>query len=381
MEGTTEKIATEQYVLAGGKRLRCGFTTGSAAAMAAQAAAAALETGKFPEYSKITTLKGFAAVSEVLFPEISGGRARCAIRKDAGDDPDATDGILIWAAARFSGEPEQTEVEIRGGRGIGKVTKGGLDQKKGEWAINSVPRKMIFDAVKSALKKPRRVEIEIGAEGGEEIAKRTFNPMLGIKGGISILGTTGVVEPMSESALVEAIFLEMRVIREEMGAEGTRKTLVVTPGNYGEDFIKNCPELADCPTVRCSNFLGKAIDFAVELGFEKVVFVGHAGKFVKVAAGVMNTHSHVADCRMETLAAHAALTCADRLDRSDYARILGAATVDAALDVLDETDSAETVCRSVVRAAKRKIAERIARDGGRLTFDFIMFTNGRGILG
>ncbi|MBR1713956.1 MAG: cobalamin biosynthesis protein CbiD [Treponema sp.] len=403
------KICTEQYIKSGGKNLRCGFTTGSAAAMATLAAAKAVMDGKFIEYARIATPKGWDAVSEVFGGTIlSENSAKCSIKKDAGDDPDATDGIEISSKVTIneinehrentesdSNEEDRIRIEICGGAGIGTVTKKGLDQGVGEHAINSVPRKMIKKAVIDAIeeaenagkcgeKKRYDVRVEISAANGEEIAKNTFNPVLGIKGGISILGTTGVVTPMSEEALVESIFVEMKVLKSNFKSNlknGGKDffPLIMTPGNFGSDFLKNFPELESAPVVHCSNFIGKAIDFAVELGFTHVMFVGHAGKFVKLAGGIMNTHSHNADCRMEIIASHAALTAFDKLTQTDFASIMDAATVDAAFDILDETDSTPTVSKSIMNAAMKHIARRSMN---KFSFAFLMFSNAanRGIL-
>lgn len=398
------KICTEQYIKSGGKNLRCGFTTGSAAAMATLASAKAVMDGKFIEYARITTPKGWDAVSEVLAGTIiSENCAKCSIKKDAGDDPDATDGIEISSKVTIEEREEsdrwdedRIRIEICGGAGIGTVTKKGLDQGVGERAINSVPRKMIKKAVIDAIeeaeseekngveKKSYDVRVEISAENGEEIAKNTFNPMLGIKGGISILGTTGVVTPMSEEALVGSIFVEMKVLKSNFKSNiknGGKDffPLIMTPGNFGSDFLKNFPELESAPVVHCSNFIGKAIDFAVELGFTHVMFVGHAGKFVKLAGGIMNTHSHNADCRMEIIASHAAITAFDKLTQTDIASIMDAATVDAAFDILDETDSTSTVSKSIMNAAMKHIARRSMN---KFSFSFLMFSNAanRGIL-
>ncbi len=383
-----EKICTEQYVESDGKRLRCGFTTGSAAAMATVAALGGILEGEFSEYVKITTPKGWSAVSEVLDGKIiSENSAIAAIKKDAGDDPDATDGIKIFSEVTVEKTDEKENgkcrIEITGGEGIGIVTKAGLDQPPGEYAINSVPRKMIEDEVRRTLGEHGGnffVKVKISAENGKEIAKNTFNPVLGIKDGISILGTTGVVMPMSEEALVDSIYVEMKFLRSNFKSSVSGVIpLIVTPGNFGNDFLQNFPELENAPIIRCSNYIGKAIDFACELGFTHVLFVGHAGKFVKIAGGIMNTHSHNADCRMEIIACHASLARFDSMTQTDIARIMNAATVDAALDILDESDSSAAVCKSIAKAAEKHIARR---SKGRFKFSFMMFSNtaGRGIL-
>ena len=373
----TEIIATEQYITSGTKRLRCGITTGSCAAISALASCEAILGGKFPEYAKVTVPKGWIARAEILEARIiSKTEAICAVQKDAGDDPDATDGILIYSKVKMDSDSSDS-IRIVGGIGIGKVTKPGLDQKPGEYAINSVPRKMIESAVKSVCEKygfHGGVEVAISAPDGVEIAKRTFNPMLGIQGGISILGTSGVVEPMSESALVEAIEVEIRVISESFGAEKIRP-LAITPGNFGTDFIKNYPDFKAIPVLKCSNFIGNAIDFAAAYGFTHVFLIGHAGKFVKLAGGIFNTHSHVADSRMEIIASNAAVCGAEPFD---IARILDAATVDAAFDILDESELSKIVAERIVKSAQKRVSLRVQ---GKYQFAFLTFTNERGILG
>ncbi len=398
-ESENEKICTKQYIKSGEKNLRCGFTTGSAAAMATLAATKAVLTGSFIQYAKIVTPKGWLAVSEVLDGSIvSENCAKCSIKKDAGDDPDATDGIKIWSEVTINkikkidkvndnnendiSEDDRIKIEISGGKGIGIVTKKGLDQAVGQHAINSVPRKMIRQAVIEAVGESGcyDVKVKISAEDGEKIAKNTFNPVLGIKDGISILGTTGVVTPMSEEALVESIFVEMKVLKNNFKSGiDNFFPLIITPGNFGSDFLKNFPELKEAPVVHCSNFIGKAIDFAVELGFTHVIFVGHAGKFVKIAGGIMDTHSHKADCRMEIIASHAALTSFDKLAQNDIAAIMDSATVDAAFDILDETGSTAAVCKSIAKSAMKHISRRSMN---KFSFAFTMFSNanGRGIL-
>lgn len=377
-----EKIATEQFIVSGTKKLRCGITTGSCGAMAALASTEAVLGGKFPEYVKITTPKGWIAKAEILEPKfISKNNAVCAVQKDAGDDPDATDGILIFAEAKILSEKtdsvSKSSVRITAGVGIGKITKSGLDQKVGEFAINSVPRKMIEESVESVCKKygfSGEIEIKLSCPEGVEIAKKTFNPILGIQGGISILGTTGVVEPMSETALIESLEVEIRVIAESLRGKAVRP-LVITPGNYGVDFIRKYPEIEKLPQLKCSNFIGNAIDLASLYDFTHVFFIGHAGKFVKLAGGIFNTHSHIADCRMEIIASHGALCGAEQFD---VARIFNCATVDAAFEILDESNATQMVVNSIVRSAQKRIAQKVQ---GKYKFGFLMFSNERGLLG
>ena len=251
----------DQYVVKDGKKLRMGYTTGSCAAAAAKAAAWMLLTGKPLETIRLLTPKGIPLELEVLERDISPDMARCAIRKDSGDDPDVTDKTLIFAEVRRTVEPG---VLIDGGPGVGRVTKRGLDQPVGNAAINSVPRQMIRENLEEVIRLTDwtgGLSVIISAPDGERLAKKTFNPRLGIVGGISILGTTGIVEPMSETALVETIHVELRQ-RRETGAD----YVLITPGNYGSDFIKGSLGLRDGKETQVSNFIGDGIDLCRELG-------------------------------------------------------------------------------------------------------------------
>ena len=263
---------------------------------------------------------------------------------------------------------------INGGRGVGRVTKPGLDQPVGSAAINSVPRKMILAAVESvcaACGYGGGLSVVIEAEGGEKIAQRTFNPQLGIVGGISILGTSGVVEPMSEQALLDTIALE---IRQAKAADPER--LILTPGSYGMDFLTaKLPELKEIPRAKCSNFIGDAIDMAVLEGFSQLLLVGHVGKLVKLAGGVMNTHSKTADCRRELFCAHAALCGADR---GTCRALMEEVSTDGCLAVLEKAGLKESVMESLLFAIQEHLDRRAA---GALKIGALLFSNESGLLG
>lgn len=316
---------TEQYIYRSGQKLRCGYTTGSCAAAASGAAAEMLISGCKTNFSEIITPKGIPLKLEILDAEINRDYASCAVKKDSGDDPDITNGILIYA--KVSKIPNG--IEITGGKGIGKVTKAGLDQPIGEAAINSVPRKMIAAAVNEAAEKHDYhggFHIEISVPNGEETALKTYNPRMGIEGGISIIGTSGIVEPMSNSALIDTIRLE-----EKMRLAEGHKSLLLTLGNYSENFIQKSMPFALEKSVKCSNFIGDAIDAALEYGFENILIIGHIGKLVKLGAGIMNTHSAQADGRMDVLVTCGVLAGAENVVLKN---IPECATVDAALDIL-----------------------------------------------
>lgn len=361
----------ERYITVGTKRMRCGYTTGTCATAAAGAAARLLLLGSAEPAVTVATPAGVDVIVEVEEMLEGPGWAQCAVRKDAGDDPDVTDGVLVYARVEACDEPG---LHIDGGVGVGRVTREGLDQPVGEAAINSTPRRMIADQVQAvwdeAVRNSAGLRVIVSVPDGVEIAKRTFNPRLGIEGGISIIGTSGIVKPMSEDALISSIELEMKMLR----ARGVEDLLMV-PGNYGRDFACGQLDLDLSRAVQCSNYFGATLDAACVLGFRRVLIVGHIGKMAKVAGGIMNTHSRVADCRVEVLAAHAALCGA-----SQHAihQIMAAATTDAALDILLQDRMVQPTMASLVRNLADKLNHRVAH---RLQVEAIVFSNVHGVLG
>lgn len=351
------------YIMKNGKPLRCGYTTGACAAAAAGAATQMLLTGTIPATWALDTPKGVRLALDILEARAGEGFARCAVQKDSGDDPDVTNGVLVYATAKKT----DVGIVIDGGEGVGHVTKPGLDQPVGAAAINSMPRRMIREQVEAACAACRYsggVEIAISIPGGEELARRTFNPRLGIEGGLSVIGTTGIVEPMSTEAVVETIRLELGVL-----AASDTKGVVLCPGAYGESFAREALGLAAAKPVCVSNFIGEGIDLAASAGFGRILLVGHIGKLVKLGIGMMNTHSACGDGRMETLAA-----CA--LEAGGEApllrQILACATTDAALDLLDDAGLLDD-SMAALRARVQSALERRAPAGVRI--GFVCFTN------
>jgi cobalt-precorrin-5B (C1)-methyltransferase len=275
----------------------------------------------------LITPTGVELVLDVADATLGEGTASCAVRKDAGDDPDITDGVLVYASARKT----ESGITIHGGVGIGRVTKPGLDQPVGAAAINSVPRCMITEeiaAVCSQYGYTDGLSVTFSIPDGAELARRTFNPRMGIEGGLSIIGTTGIVTPMSSQALVDTIRLELR----QLAAIGVRDVLL-TPGNYGEAFARDILGLSLDAHISCANFIGDAIDAALEEGFTRLLLVGHIGKLVKLGIGVTNTHSSHGDGRIETLIACALEAGADL---PLLREIPGCVSADAALALLDK---------------------------------------------
>ena len=351
--------------------MRYGFTTGSCAAAAAKAAAYMLLTGKTKTEITIETPKGIPYTARIEDIHRVEMQVRCAVEKDGGDDPDITTGTRIYACVSY-GNKWETGIEIDGGEGVGRVTKPGLDQPVGNAAINSTPRRMIEKEVSEVcelLDYKGSLKIMISVPGGEELASQTFNPRLGILGGISILGTSGIVEPMSSQALLDTIRVELRQ-RKALGQD----SVVISPGNYGLDFMKNTYGYDLDKSVKCSNFIGETVDMVVEMGFQKMLLVGHMGKLIKVAGGIMNTHSKEADCRMELLAAFA---IQKYVEPELIRKMMTCVTTEEAVKMMAESGKLQLVMDLVV---ERIIYYLEKRAKGKLAIDCILYTNELGEL-
>jgi len=319
------EVRVESRKLVQKKLLRYGYTTGSCAAAAAKAATYMLLAGETVSSINLKTANGTVLHLDIIDASFDSETSKCAVKKDSGDDPDVTNGMLIYAQATKIDEG----IVIDGGEGVGRVTKPGLDQPVGAAAINSIPRRMITEAVQQiCLSQGYRggISIIISIPEGEKIAKHTFNSNMGIEGGLSVIGTTGIVEPMSNKALMDVIRLELKQLKIT-GAN----SVLLTPGNYGKRFI--CDQLKILPSecIVCSNFIGETINAAVEMGFAHILLVGHVGKLVKLGIGITNTHSSYGDGRMETLAA-CALEAGG--DISLLKGILACVTTDAAIQLI-----------------------------------------------
>lgn len=359
-----------KYIYKNQQKLRFGYTTGSCAAAAAKAATIMLLRNEKVSFIEIITPKGISLKLEVVDIAVFANSVICAIRKDSGDDPDVTNGILVYAKVSRT---NTRDIVIDGGIGVGRVTKHGLECPVGSAAINKMPRKMIYNEVKAICEENDYEDglfIEISIPKGEEIAKRTFNPRLGIVGGISILGTSGIIEPMSEAALIDTIRVEMK----QLVANGA-EYLVITPGNYGEEFSRKNMNVNIETSIKCSNFVGETIDCAVELGLKGILFIAHIGKFIKVAGGIMNTHSRNADARLEIITANVAMVGVNNKVLKD---VMGCITTDEAVEVLIEHDIKDKTMKLIMDKIDFYLKNR-AND--KLIIGAIVFSNKYGILG
>ncbi len=358
--------------------MRYGFTTGSCSAAAAKAAAYMLLTGKIIRKITNMTPKEIPYEAELLSVSRTEGQVSCAVRKDSGDDPDITNGILVFAQVSIVSEHCQTQKEsaqvlIEGGTGVGRVTKPGLDQPVGSAAINRVPREMITKEVLEVCRLTDfqgQLQVVISVPEGEAIAEKTFNPRLGIEGGISILGTSGIVEPMSSQALLDTIYVELR----QKKAEGHRVAFV-SPGNYGLAFMKQAYDYDLDKSVKCSNFIGETIDMAAELQFERMLLTGHIGKLIKLSGGIMNTHSKEGDCRMELLAA---ASVQEDVPAEVLKQILDCVTTEEAVRLLKNIGALEKVMRRVMEKIQYYLEKRAA---GRMEIACIVYASEFGELG
>lgn len=357
------------------KELRKGFTTGSCGAAAAKAALYMLLTGSVKDEIEIITPGGAVFRTEVkdIFQE--GNRVRCAVIKDGGDDPDVTTGLHVTAEVRAEERSDgPLEIRIEGGPGVGRVTLPGLDQPVGNAAINRVPRQMIekeLSEVAELLDFRGRIRVILSVPGGEAAAERTFNPRLGIEGGISILGTTGIVEPMSTRAILDTIRVELNQ-RKALGD----RIAAVSPGNYGLNFMKETYGYDLNRSVKCSNYVGDTVDMVREMDFRGMLFTGHIGKLIKVSGGIMNTHSKEGDARMELLAA-GVIRAGGSMDT--LRGILNCRVTEEALGII-QAESPALLRRSMESVMDRVLYYLRKRAGEELPVECILYSNEFGLL-
>lgn len=363
------------YVTKNQKRLQCGITTGTCAAAAAKAAATRLLLGVDERKISILTPKGIAVEVEVCCEFASEQKCTYLVVKESGDDPDVTNHaeIVVTVERLNTGTgdfgPEVSEsmendyftdesypnLCLDGGEGVGRITREGLEQRIGQAAINLIPRQMIFQAVGEVCEladEGKELLILVTVPKGRELAEHTFNGRLGIEGGISILGTSGILEPMSERAIVDTIETQIR----QMQIQG-KKNLLITPGNYGQGYAAEYLGLDLEDSVKCSNYIGETLDLAVCYEMERILLVGNMGKLVKLAAGIMNTHSRTADARGEIVALHTVLCGGSREMAEELMRCIN---TEQMLEYLNEWNLLPPVIESICK----KIQEHVSRRAG-----------------
>lgn len=374
----------EQYVTKNQKQLRCGITTGTCAAAAVSAAAALLLLEKHQNTILVHTPKGITLSVPVVLSLKTKNKTEYMVRKDSGDDPDVTNHTEIYVSVERLSENTILRKEVfrdenycnlflDGGIGVGTVTKEGLEQKVGQSAINAVPRSMIFQAAGeicdlAEYREPLLITVRIPK--GEELAKLTFNPKLGIIGGISILGTSGIIEPMSERAIIDTIETEIRQLHHQ-----GKKNLLVTPGNYGQSYASEYLHLDLKQSVKCSNYIGETLDLAIAYKMKHFLLVGNVGKLVKLAAGIMNTHSKVADGRCEIFAVHTIL-CGGNQKMAE--EIMECINTEEMLQKLEQWGLKDVVIQSICRKIQQHLEQRCRNQ---IKFGVILFSEKFGFLG
>lgn len=356
----------ERFKMVGGKPMRYGYTTGSCAAAAAKAAVMHLYGIELDGLVEIDTPKGWRIEIPLEKVVDNGDSVEVTVIKDGGDDPDVTHGIEIVVTAV---KLDKNAIEVDGGVGVGRVTKRGLRVSVGQAAINPVPMAMIQKEAGEVLPPDSGVSLTVSIPRGEEIALKTFNPKLGIIGGISVLGTSGIVEPMSEDAFKKSLKLELAV----KAADGLEAVTYVF-GNFGRDWMEPYG-ISEGHMQKTSNFVAYMLKAASELGISRLLYVGHIGKMVKVAAGMENTHSKYGDNRMTSIA-----NCIGDVhwfDKEKRSRILQANTTDEAIDILKEWDRDSYAMDRVAKVCK---AECEKMSGHRLEVECIVFSTIHGEL-
>lgn len=303
--------------------MKNGYTTGSCAAAGTKAAILALQ-GNVVEEVELYALSGellHIPIKSITFTEHG---AKAEVIKDAGDDPDITHGASVFTEVVIN--KDSNEINFHAGLGIGTVTEPGLSIPSGEPSINPGPRKMMTIAVRELLPENYGCDITISIPKGVELAKKTLNPILGIEGGISVIGTTGIVRPMSEEGFKNSLTPQISVAK----ANGF-EDIIFVPGKIGENIATelNLPTKA---MVQTSNFIGHMLEFAADEEVRSVLLFGHLGKLVKVAGGIFYTHSKIADARLEILASYAALL---GMDQQGVDEIFKVKTTEAAMPIIE----------------------------------------------
>lgn len=325
--------------------IRYGITTGSGAAAASRAALLVLKD----EDAEAVTIKTPIGDLEIEVQEahkLTDTHGQASVIKRPYNDPDVTVNVEIFADVWIT----PTEgIIIKGGEGVGLVTKPGLQVPPGEPAINPTPQKMIKENLSDLLPEDKGVCVEISIPAGEKLAQKTLNPKLGIKGGISILGTTGIARSWNVDSYKKSFQLQLDVAH----AEGYRE-LVFVPGNIGEKIAERILTVSPDRIIQMGNFPGFMLQEAARMNMKHITLLGHAGKLIKLAAGIFNTEHQVADGRREIIAAHAALIGADK---DLICKIFQANTTEEMMVILEGEGLLEETFNSIAQSVKERSQE------------------------
>nr|A9AAB0.1 RecName: Full=Cobalt-precorrin-5B C(1)-methyltransferase; AltName: Full=Cobalt-precorrin-6A synthase [Methanococcus maripaludis C6] len=350
-----------------------GYTTGACAAAGAYSALYFLKNNEKLNFVEILNLKGDSLIIPIKNIEKRGNTAVSTVEKFAGEDIDITNGMDIKIEVILEnwddGYPKPSNVIIIGGTGVGLITKSGLQIKPGDHAINPKPREMIETNLKSLLKDDEYVTVKISVPTGDEIAKKTLNPKLGIVGGISILGTTGIVRPMSNEAYKESLAPQI-----DVALANNFENLIFVPGNIGTKHAKILLNAEEDQIIEVSNFWDYMLDKAKEKGVKDIMVFGHAGKIVKLAGGIFDTHSRVADARNEILCAYASLVSQDV---EMLQKILQSNTTEDIVEILTE----KGILSEVFNKVSKRVVERLSLRWEGINFSCIVIDMKGNILG
>ena len=358
-----------EYVYFKGKKLRYGYTTGSSATAATKAALMYLLDDSKHDIPEVTIKlpSGNSLTISVNSLEKKENSVLASVIKDGGDDPDVTHGLEIYSKVSLRND---SKINIFGGMGVGKVTKKGLPIAPGNSAINPVPLKMIRETVEEMLPEGLGADVEIFVPKGEETAKKTLNAKLGIIGGISILGTTGIVKPMSEESWKASLAIELKMALENAG----NGEAIFLFGNRGKQYLSDNFDDNTSQAIVISNFVGYMFDRACEFEAKKIYFIGELGKFVKVAGGIFHTHSRVSDAKMEILTANALLVGEST---ENMKKIMASNTTEEATKYIEKTE----VYNLLAEKAKQKCEEYCRRNGWELEVETLIISAEKEILG
>lgn len=359
----------DEYLYFRGKKLRYGYTTGSSATAATKAALMYLLDDSKHDIPEVTIKlpSGNSLTISVNSLEKKENSILASVIKDGGDDPDVTHGLEIYSKVSLRND---SKINIFGGIGVGKVTKKGLPVAPGNSAINPVPLKMIRETVEEMLPEGLGADVEIFVPKGEETAKKTLNAKLGIIGGISILGTTGIVKPMSEESWKASLAIELKMALENAG----NGEAIFLFGNRGKQYLSDNFEDNTSQAIVISNFVGYMFDRACEFEAKKIYFIGELGKFVKVAGGIFHTHSRVSDAKMEILTANALLVGEST---ENMKKIMASNTTEEATKYIEKTE----VYNLLAEKAKQKCEEYCRRNGWELEVETLIISAEKEVLG